>query len=44
MQYLGGKSRIAREIAEILSNLRGGGRVYQLVLRLVCYRVESQGL
>lgn len=43
MQYLGGKSRIAREIAEILSNLRGGG-VYQLVLRLVCYRVESQGL
>lgn len=42
MQYLGGKSRIAREIAEILSNLRGG--VYQLVLRLVCYRVESQGL
>ncbi len=61
MQYLGGKSRLANDVAALINalprrkksdcagdsgnpvKLRGGG-VYQLVLRLVRYRGESQGL
>lgn len=44
MRYQGGKSRIAREISELISALRGGGYVYKLILRLVRRRGESQRL
>lgn len=43
MRYQGGKSRIAREISELISALRGG-YVYKLILRLVRRRGESQRL
>lgn len=46
MQYIGGKSRIAEQIAPILiDQARGGGRLfYQSVLRQLCRRKQNPGL
>ena len=43
MRYLGGKSRIAREIAELLSNLRGGGAFISLFCGSCAIESKVQG-